>query len=153
MLETIPKSALADKSITYKYVDEELINGDKKAVVLDFSASWCGPCQKVYPLLEALAVGFPEVKFFKVDVSKDADGISEVYEVESLPTIISFYNGTLVSRDEGVNEGAKNILDSFAKLLVTCERYSSVEEAEKGILEVLSNDSTDKANESHSALS
>lgn len=143
MLERIPKGLAEEAPISYDVVGGGLIKESKLPVVIDFSASWCGPCQKVYPLLVRLAEAFPEVNFFKVDVSKDDEDVGEIYEVSSLPTIIFFHNGEQIAREEGVQEGAKNILNSFADLLVQCGRCTSQDDADKAILDAL----TDKPDE------
>jgi thiol-disulfide isomerase/thioredoxin len=44
--------------------------GSANAVVVDFSATWCGPCQQIGPLFEKLSLQYPAVKFVKIDVDE-----------------------------------------------------------------------------------
>ena len=64
--------------------------GDK-LVVVDFTATWCGPCQTLAPEYSKLAEATPDVVFVKVDVD-DNEEITEEYQVEAMPTILFFKN-------------------------------------------------------------
>ncbi len=74
-----------------------------KNVVVDFFATWCGPCKMLAPKLEAMATEFPSVKFFKVDVDEVGD-LAEQYRIEAMPTIVFFSNGAEAHRVMGANE-------------------------------------------------
>ncbi|KAJ3249077.1 Thioredoxin domain-containing protein 2 [Chytriomyces hyalinus] len=67
------------------------INGSKLTVV-DFTATWCGPCKAVAPRFEALAGKFPNCNFIKVDVD-DQKAISTAHGVRAMPTFMLFKNG------------------------------------------------------------
>ncbi len=69
-------------------------------VVVDFFATWCGPCKMISPILEKFASEHPEVKVIKVDVD-DFTNIAREYGVSSIPTLILFKNGELVDRKVG----------------------------------------------------
>ena len=69
-------------------------------VVVDFFATWCGPCKMISPILEKVASEHPEVKVIKVDVD-DFTNIAREYGVSSIPTLILFKNGELVDRKVG----------------------------------------------------
>lgn len=71
-------------------------------VVIDFSASWCGPCQRVAPVYAELAEKFPSITFLKVDVD-DAEDLSESYSIQSLPTFVFLNNGVVYHRIEGAD--------------------------------------------------
>ena len=57
----------ANGKIKYEVI-RSLIEDTKQAVVLDFSASWCGPCKKLYPVIKALAEKYSDIHFFKIDI-------------------------------------------------------------------------------------
>ena len=65
--------------------------------LVDFSASWCGPCKMLEPNLEELA---KEHKVLKVDIDKFRE-LTESFNIMSVPTIILFNNGKFVKQDVG----------------------------------------------------
>eukprot|EP00917_Polyrhabdina_sp_WS-2016_P029453 GHVP01062789.1.p1 GENE.GHVP01062789.1~~GHVP01062789.1.p1 ORF type:complete len:111 (-),score=19.45 GHVP01062789.1:592-924(-) len=71
-------------------------------VLIDFYATWCGPCVRVAPLLEEMSNIYPSVQFVKVDIDKHP-GLAGEYEITSIPTIILFIDGKLVQRIGGTN--------------------------------------------------
>lgn len=67
-------------------------------VLVDFSATWCGPCKALAPTLEALASEYDgKVKFYNVDVD-EARATAMRYGVQSVPTIMMFKNGQVVGQ-------------------------------------------------------
>lgn len=79
--------------------------GDKPAIV-DFTATWCGPCQKVAPILEDLAKEYgDQIVIYKVDIDKNRE-LAKAFNVSSIPAILYIpMNGdpvmTVGSRDKG----------------------------------------------------
>lgn len=72
-------------------------------LVVDFTATWCGPCRVVAPLMEQLAQEYPEqIKVIKIDVDKDKP-LAKKYEVRSIPAVLYFKNGELVETIKGVS--------------------------------------------------
>ena len=79
----------------------EVINSGK-TVLVDFSATWCGPCKMMEPILKELAaITGPELKIIKVDVDKN-QAAAMTYQVQSVPTLILFKNGVIKWRQSGV---------------------------------------------------
>lgn len=76
--------------------------GDK-LVVIDFYATWCGPCKMVAPKIVAMADELTEkCVFLKVDVD-EADDVSEEYNIQAMPTFILFRNGVKVADMAGAD--------------------------------------------------
>ncbi|KAF9958356.1 hypothetical protein BGZ72_000497 [Mortierella alpina] len=73
-----------------------------RLVVVDFFATWCGPCQTLAPILEGLEKKHSSTMFVKVDVDQATDCASE-YKVTAMPTIIFLKNNAEVGRVVGVN--------------------------------------------------
>lgn len=74
----------------------------QRAVIIDFSAQWCGPCKRVKPLLEELELKYPDqLRVFSVDCDVNRESADE-YDVKALPTLVYFYSdGTEAARTEG----------------------------------------------------
>lgn len=70
-------------------------------VVVDFFATWCGPCRMLSPVLESVSEDYEgKVKFFKLDTDK-ATETSIKYGVMSIPTLILFKNGNVSAKSVG----------------------------------------------------
>ena len=79
----------------------EIIQSNK-LVLVDFFATWCGPCKAVAPELEKLkSIQKDNLKIIKIDVDKNP-GISAKFQVRGVPTLILFQSGNLVWRESGV---------------------------------------------------
>ena len=71
-------------------------------IVLDFTATWCGPCQIVGPLFEKLSLKYPKAAFAKVDVDVSEE-LTELFNIDCMPTFIFIVNGKCVHRIQGAN--------------------------------------------------
>lgn len=76
-------------------------------VLVDFYADWCGPCQRLAPVLEELAAEVPHVKIVKINV-EDSPSLAAEYRVESIPSLKLFKNGQI--REELVGLAGKSEL-------------------------------------------
>jgi thioredoxin 1 len=86
-------------------------------VVVDFYATWCGPCKRLSPMLDSMAGSLTnKVKFFKVDVDQSA-ALVQQYQIEGMPTLIFFKNGKVVDRILGLpdKEALQSRLNAFAQ--------------------------------------
>lgn len=74
-------------------------------VVVDFFATWCGPCKMIAPLLDKFSAEYSSAKFIKVDVDEFGE-IAQEYEVSSMPTVIFFKGGKIINKVIGANPAA-----------------------------------------------
>ena len=79
---------------------DELLQ-DSKLVIVDFWATWCGPCRMLSPILDEVEEEMPEqIKVVKVNVD-DADEIAGRYRIMSIPTLLFFKDGQMVDKTVG----------------------------------------------------
>ncbi len=69
-------------------------------VLVDFWASWCGPCQMIGPVIEEIATEVTDAKICKVDVDAQPE-LARQYKVLSIPTLMVFEGGELIKRESG----------------------------------------------------
>ncbi len=81
---------------------QDLLSGSETPILVDFYATWCGPCQMMAGFLEQASESLKEkIKIVKIDVDKYPD-IASQYEVTALPTLVLFKQGKPVDKIEGV---------------------------------------------------
>ncbi|BCJ86716.1 thioredoxin [Effusibacillus dendaii] len=79
------------KSLTKDTFEETIRQGK---VLVDFWATWCGPCRMQTPVVEKLAEEMPDVTFTKVNVDDEAE-LAQRFGIMSIPTLLIFENGQL----------------------------------------------------------
>lgn len=78
----------------------EMINGEQLTLV-DFLATWCGPCKMMHPILEQLKEKMgDDIRILKVDVDKN-EALSMQYRIQSVPTLMLFKKGEMLWRQSG----------------------------------------------------
>jgi thioredoxin len=81
---------------------EDLLSGSDVPVLVDFYATWCGPCQMMAPILDQVNAQLKgRLQVVKIDSDKYPQLASQ-YQIHALPTLVLFKNGQPVDRIEGV---------------------------------------------------
>ncbi|KAI1887911.1 hypothetical protein AGOR_G00195360 [Albula goreensis] len=83
--------------------DKALTDAGDKLVVVDFTATWCGPCQSIAPFYKGLSDKFTDVVFLKVDVD-DAQDVASFCDIKCMPTFHFYRNGKKVDEFSGSNQ-------------------------------------------------
>ena len=86
--------------ITNETFEKEVMQAEGK-VLVDFWASWCGPCRMLGPVIDQLGSELADVKVCKIDVDANQD-LAAKYKVETIPTLVVFEDGKPVKQSVGV---------------------------------------------------
>ena len=86
-------------NITKENFQKEIIESEKP-VLLDFFATWCGPCQMLSPVIDEIAAQRSDIKVAKINVGEQRD-LARQYKVMSVPTLMVIRNGEVVNRSLG----------------------------------------------------
>lgn len=79
----------------------QAVNDQDHLVVVDFFATWCGPCKMLAPVLEKAANEMSQVRFYKVDIDQEPD-LTQQFQIMSVPTMVFFKNGKKVFQHSGL---------------------------------------------------
>ena len=86
-------------NITINNFQEEVMNS-QKPVLLDFWASWCGPCRMVSPVVDEIAGERKDIKVGKINVDEEPELASQ-FQIMSIPTLMVIKDGKIVNRAAG----------------------------------------------------
>ena len=90
---------------------KKLVLESNVPVLLDFTATWCGPCKAIAPLLDQIAdANLGKIAIYKLDIDENPETPNQ-FGVQSIPTLLLFNGGKLV--DRRVGSAPKNVLDQF----------------------------------------
>lgn len=79
---------------------KEVVLESEKPVLVDFWATWCGPCRMIAPVIEEIANERTDIKVCKVNVDEESE-LAVQFKIYAIPTIIILKNGEITARSEG----------------------------------------------------
>jgi len=92
-------------SIQSNHFQTEVLESDRP-VLIDFWATWCGPCHMVAPVVDEIAREHPEIKVGKVNVDQEP-ALAQKFQITAIPALILFKNGQPVASSVGVQPKEK----------------------------------------------
>ena len=122
---------MATIAITHENIEAIIAGND--TVILDFWASWCGPCRTFAPVFEAASERYPDIVFGKVDTEVERD-IAGYFEIRSIPTIMLFREKVMLFSQPGAMtaEGLDSVIEQARGLdMVKVHREIASEEADE----------------------
>lgn len=94
-------------TITNDNFESEVMKSEKN-VLLDFWASWCGPCRMVSPIVDEIAEENPDIKVGKINVDEQPE-LAGAFQIQSIPTLVAIKNGIIADIASGARD-KKSIL-------------------------------------------
>ncbi|MEM8676233.1 MAG: thioredoxin [Cyanobacteria bacterium P01_G01_bin.67] len=111
-MTSVPKANFVDHNEFEKLIAENQL------VVADYTATWCGPCRVVAPLIDQLATNYAEsATVVKIDIDQNPDAAKK-YGIRSIPAVLVFRDGKVVENFFGIQsyETFSNVLEKQVKL-------------------------------------
>lgn len=96
---------MSAKAVTATTFEEEVLKSDVP-VLVDFWATWCGPCKMLSPIIAQIAEEADGFKVFSVDVDQEQE-LAFKYQVSAIPTLLVFKNGEVANRGVGFMQKAQ----------------------------------------------
>ncbi|KDQ06722.1 hypothetical protein BOTBODRAFT_181312 [Botryobasidium botryosum FD-172 SS1] len=98
------------------YEQYQQVTNSGKVVIIDFTATWCPPCNAIAPYFEKFSKEYSEVEFYKVDIDVDqVQGVVQELGVRAMPTFKVFKDGVKIGELLGANEkGLENLVKAAA---------------------------------------
>ncbi|MCR4782319.1 MAG: thioredoxin [Lachnospiraceae bacterium] len=93
---------MAVVNVTQDTFENEVLNSDKP-VLIDFWATWCGPCKMQGPIFDEASDEIKEAKFCKVNVDENPE-LAQKYRVMSIPNLVLIENGEMKKQEVGVHD-------------------------------------------------
>ena len=90
---------MAEITLTKNNFEEEVLKSEVP-VLVDFWASWCGPCRMLAPVIAEIAEERNDIKVGKVNVDEEPE-LAMKYRIEAIPTVFAFKNGAAVAKSLG----------------------------------------------------
>ena len=80
-------------------------NNSSRLIVIDFKASWCGPCKMIKPFIDYLKDNYKNVDFCEIDIEDETtETITNTFEIKKLPTFVYYKNGIICNSLLGTNK-------------------------------------------------
>ncbi|MDE5946412.1 MAG: thioredoxin [Oscillospiraceae bacterium] len=99
-------------TITNENFQSEVMESDKN-VLLDFWASWCGPCKMVSPVVDEIAKENPDIKVGKINVNEQPE-LARAFQIQNIPAFVTVKNGRISNFSVGAKSKSE-ILSLFRK--------------------------------------